>query len=280
MNDGQGAIIIQPPFTINFNVNRSANAAMNTMEISVYNLGKATRYRIQHDRFDFTNYRTVALEAGYGNQLSLIFLGSIYEAGSSRSGTNIITNISSRSGFYDIRTTKTYQTIAKGATQKQIVKTLLGEFPHIGNQAVIGNAGNTALPRAVTINGSTWSALQSLVSPINPIIDNEKAYVLANNEVLPSTDGIPQIDVTTGLLETPHRDDAMLTVTTLFEPRVQMLQQLNVVSTIEPAYNGTYKVIGVQHTGTISESESGDLRSIFQLLTGGKILTYQTVAAQ
>lgn len=277
MNDGGAAIIIQPPLTVQFTINRSVMASLNTMDIAIFNLGEVTRQRIFHDQFDFTNYRRVIFEAGYGNQLSMLFIGSIFDANSARQGSNMITNITSRTGFFDVRATQTFRTIAAGASLKQVLTSLIGDFPNINKNPVIGDVGGEIFPRAVSLAGLTHYQLQELASPVRPYIDNERIFILKNNEIV--TGDIPVIDASTGLLETPRRDDAYLSVTTLFEPRVQMGQGIKVISQVEKVYNGIYKVLGIQHQGIISEAVGGECRSTFSLLIGNKIFAYQQVAS-
>lgn len=275
LNDGSGAIIIQPPFTVKFSINRSINAALNTMDIAIYNLGQETRQRIFHDSFDFLNYKRVIFEAGYGNQLSTLFIGNIFEASSAREGTSVVTNINSQSGFYDVRNTRTYTSIAAGASLKDILLSLVGDFPNINKNPVIGNINEDIFPRAVPIMGNTYDMLQRYAAPMTPYIDNERTYLLNNNEIVQGT--LPLIDVSTGLLETPRRSGNFLSVTTLFEPRVQMGQGIEVISAVEKIYNGAYKVLGIEHQGVISEAVNGDCRSTFSLLVGSRIFSYVQV---
>lgn len=277
LNDGGAAIIITPPLTAQFTINRSVNAALNTMDLAIFNLGEQTRQRIFHDSFDFTNYKRVIFEAGYGNQLSTLFIGNIFEASSARQGSNIITSINSRSGFYDVRNTRTYATIAAGATLKQVLLALVGDFPNINKNPVVGDIGPDAFPRAVPLMGNTYDILQEYASPMQPYIDNERLYLLQNNEIIAGT--LPLIDASTGLLETPRRSGNFLSVTTLFEPRVQMGQGIQVVSAVEPIYNGAYKVLGIEHQGIISEAVNGECRSTFSLLVGNRIFSYTQAAS-
>ncbi len=276
LDDGGDAIIITPPFTIRFNVNRSVMSSLNTMDISIYNLAPQTRHRIFQDRFNTANYKRVILEGGYGQQLSTLFIGGMYEANSGREGVDIITRINCFGGFFDVRNTRVYKTIAAGQTQKQILTSLVQDFPHISANPVIGGVGDVRMPRSVTVNGNLWNFIKTFSSPIKPFIDNEQVIIMKDSEVRSSL--ITVIDASTGLLQTPRRDGGYLTLTTLFEPRVNMGQQMQVSSTVEPIYNGIHKVIGIQHEGIISDAQNGDLRSVFQLLTGSQIFNYTEVS--
>ena len=47
----------------------------------------------------------------------------------------------------------------------------------------------------------------------------------------------------------------------IFEPRLQIGQFIDIQSKTETIYNGTYKVIGIEHSGTISDSQSGTCKT-------------------
>ncbi len=270
MNDGSGAIIIEPPFTIQFTINRSVAASLNTMDIAIYNLGDATRNRIYQDRYNTELNHKVTLEAGYGGDLSTIFVGTIFEANSQREGTNMVTNINSRDGGFDVTSVKTYRTVQKGATAKEVVQGLIGDFKTNPKsrltQGKIGDFPDT-FQRPVVLEGNTYNLIQKYTNN-SCYIDLEKVYVLKDNEVI--TGDIPLISSETGLLMTPRRDDSFLCVSTLFEPRILMGQIVQLDSLTQKQYNGQYKVYGVAHQGIISGAVGGKCVSIFNLLTGNK----------
>lgn len=264
MNDGGPPIIITMPLTAQFWVKRNTMSSMNYMSIDLYNLSKSLRDRIYQDRFTPRNH-TIILEGGY-DTLSLMFSGDIYEANSAREGTNIITRIEARTGIYDVTTTMTFQTLDAGKTLKDVFNFLIGQFPTL-ERGAIGDY-NEVLLRPVNLNGNTYDLLKKY-SNGDVFIDNGKVYVLKRNEVVPGD--IPLISVDTGLLETPRRDDAFLTITTIFEPRVTIDQSIELKSAILPVYNGTYKVCGIMHQGIISGAVNGACRSTFDLNAGNKV---------
>ena len=69
------------------------------------------------------------------------------------------------------------------------------------------------------------------------------------------------------MLQTPRRRRQLLEIVTLFEPVIQVGQTYNIES-IEPIYNGSYKVLGFNHKVLISESVAGDARTTMQLDIG------------
>lgn len=261
--DGGPLIVITMPFTIQFTLQRNTMSSLNGLHIDIYNLGKSTRDRIFQDRYVVRN-RTITFEAGY-ETLSLIFHGNIFQASSAREGVNIVTRIEALDGSYPVFTTNTFETISKGKTLRDVLLFLSGQFPDLQ----VGAVGNydEVLQRPVALNGNTYDLLKKY-SANQVFVDNGKVYVLKNSETVQGE--IPKITTETGLLETPRREDGFLTVTTIFEPRVAIGQQVELESKILPVYNGQYKVLGILHQGIISEAVGGRCQSIFSLYVGNE----------
>lgn len=263
-NDGGDPIVIMMPITVQFSVQRNTQASLNTFNIDIYNLSERLRSRIFQDRFT-QRFRTVTFEAGY-DTLTTLFKGFIFEANSAREGSDIITSIEARDGSWDTVNTMTFQTIGKGQTVGDLLKTLIGNFENLG-LGVVG-AFNDVLGRPAVLNGNTYDLIRKY-SDGNVFVDLGKVYVLKPNEVIEGE--LPVISAASGLLESPRRDDAFLKVPTLFEPRISMGQIVELDSTVMPIYNGQYKVLGALHQGIISEAVGGRCRSTFDLFTGSQI---------
>lgn len=267
--DGGEPIIISMPLTVQFWMKRNTMSSLNYLSVDIFNLGPALRDRIFQDRFVVRD-RTITFEGGY-DSLSLMFKGIIFEANSSRDGTNIITRIEARDGNFDVSTTKTFQTFEKGKTLKDVLEFLTGQFPTL-ERGAIGNY-DEVLRRPVVLNGNTYDLLKKY-SAGDVHVDNNKIFILKRNEAIEGE--IPAINIDTGLLESPRRDEGFLSVTTLFEPRITIDQIIDLNSEIMPIYNGQYKVQGVLHQGIISEAVGGPCRSTFDLWTGNTV--FETVA--
>lgn len=262
--DGGDPIVIGLPLTVRFWIKRNTMASLNYLSVDIYNLGRDLRDRIFQDRFEVRD-RTITFEGGY-DSLTVVFSGIIFEAGSAREGNNIITRIEARDGNFDVGSTQTYQAIEKGKTVKDVIEFLIGEFPTLER----GEVGDfpEVLQRPVTLNGNTYDLLKKY-SDGSVFIDNNRIFVLKNDEAIEGD--IPVIDKSTGLLETPRRDDGFLSISTLFEPRITVGQVVDLESVIEPVYNGQYKVVGIMHQGIISEAVSGKCVSVFDLYVGNSL---------
>lgn len=260
LGNGDEPIVITSPLTIKFTVTRRYQSSLNTLQLSIHNLGKKLRDAIFQDFYDNRERKTIKFFAGYGN-LSLMFSGSIFEASSSRTGTDIVTNIMGKDGIWDIKNTFTYQTIDKGQTIGDVLDFLTAQFTDL-EKGAIGDF-NDVLERPVVLNGSTYELLKTY-SDHKVMIDNNRIYVLNPNEVIDGDYTI--IDKNTGILETPKRTEGIIQVVTLFEPRLTVNQKVTLRSEIEPVYNGDYKVIGIVHQGTISEAVGGQCTTVIDML--------------
>lgn len=262
-NDGGAPIVIELPFTVNFWVERNTMANLNRASIDIYNLSEAHRSQIFQDRFALSPNRYVTIEVGYG-QLYRVYYGRIFEASSSREGTNIITRIESQDGQFDIAASIINQTLPAGTTQKQLLTTLAGQFPNVK----LANIGNfpTVFNRPIALNGNVWELIQ-LYSGNNAYIDNGQLYILNKNEV--PVGQILTLDDPSGLLQTPRREGTFVNITTLMEPSINIGNLVNLVSTVNPIYNTQYQVIGIRHQGMISQAACGRAISNFSLLHPG-----------
>ena len=77
---------------------------------------------------------------------------------------------------------------------------------------------------------------------------------------------IPVISSATGLLGSPRRGNATLEFDMIFEPRLTIYQLVRLDSTTQPLYNRNWKVMGIEHQGTISPRISGDALTKVTLL--------------
>ena len=266
LNDGGNSIVIEPPFTINFNIQRNTMAVANSMSLSIYNLSANTRSRIFQDRYRIGQYKKITLEAGYDDSLFTVYSGSIFQAASVLRGTDVITNIVSRDGYFDMANAQSNRGFEEGTSTNAILKSLASDFEFVE----LGKFGgeDVTMTRPVIVEGNTYENIKTY-SNNSVFIDLGKVNILADNQVV--SDTVFVLNADTGLLETPQREDAYLTVETLFEPRVSMGSVVAIESEINPIYNGQYKVIGVNHQGTISEAVGGSLTSKFALFLGAQL---------
>lgn len=246
--------IIEYPITCKFHSQRQIFSSSNKCTIELYNLAPSTREAIFKDllTLDEEYWKYVKLEAGWNGQLSQIFFGRILRSYSQKSSqVDVITYIECQP--FDIFECKSSHTFAAGTTFKDAYKTLCADLPN----CQIGNIGTLEgeFKTQTTFEGSTLDCLNEITGG-NTYIDNGVINTIMSNEVLDVP--VPLITDDAGLLQTPVRSDANLTIKTLFEPTLVIGQLLEIQSHIQPFYNGQYKVIGFTHDCMISPTQAGE----------------------
>jgi len=250
---------ITMPLTINFHIKRNVNATANTATITVLNLGEDTRRKVFLDNYKTMYYKRVELRAGYSlgkETLPLIFKGNIQNAFSKRNGVNYETTINALDGGFAYVNGYSSRQFAKGTTDRQALNTLFADLPKIEPGAV--GDFKFSLTRGNTLDGPTIQYLNN-ISEGHFFIDLEKAHCLLDNEGFEGN--VKVIDAQTGLLGSPLRQESFLTFEMIFEPRLQIGQFVEINSQTERIYNGTYRVNGIEHTGTISDAKSGECKT-------------------
>ena len=257
---------ISLPYTMSFRVTRNTFATANTAKITVLNLAEDTRRKIYKDRYKFNIYKGIELRAGYGDNkelLPLIFKGNIKQAYSHKDRVDYITEIEAYDGGFSFQNGRTVRSFAAGTSDKQILKSLIQDLPGI----TIGKIGTFtgSLPRGNAMQGVTVDLIKN-VSAGNFFVDNEKAYCLQEEECFRGN--IAQINSGSGLLGSPLREETLLTFKILFEPRLQIGQYVELQSETEKLFNGSYKVIGLDHSGMISDVSGGKCETKVSLFYG------------
>ena len=253
--DGSGDIVVTPPLTIVFDAVRQSSGSFSTLNLQIFNLSYNNRKRIFQDIYQTNgplNYKPIKLEAGYGDNLSTIYKGNYFSASSVREGSNIVTYVNGFDGGWDGMNIKTYTTLTGGMLTTDILKRLAGDFQHL-TLGKIAPSKETAL-RPVVLEGNTWDLMRKY-SKDQVFIDKEVINVHGPQYALAGS--VPLLKSQSGLLSTPRREGAQITVTLLLAPDLVLGEIVNLQSTVQPEYNGQYKIVSVRHTGTISEAVNG-----------------------
>lgn len=264
-----GFLLIEPPFTIEFDVQRDLYSASNFASIRIYNLSKKNRNLIFKPQYDWGSLKQIQLQAGYGDNLAMIFNGDIQEAWSIREGVNFITQAQCFGNGFAYVNAQTNQSIVAATPNQSVLESIMADLPGV-KVGKIGNYPGT-LANARSFSGSTIKLLREL-SGGGFFIDNGVANCLNFNETL--TGPIDTIDSDSGLLGTPLIEGGVyVVVNMLFEPQVVMGQSIKLNSTTFNYLPGTnsntvYKVVGIQHKGTISPTVCGEAITTLKLAGG------------
>lgn len=265
----QDVIYIQPPFTIEFAIRRQILASANTGSLRIYNLNSSSRNRIYKDPYDVTHFRQVILKAGYGNTVSTIFKGNVSKATSCRSegSVDFITEIEGYDMSYAMQNAFSNWGVAPTLGNPVISRNLVVDkiIMDLGNNFVDRGAIASfpgSYPRGRVVSANSWQLLQTETEN-NCFIDNGKVHCLKDNDAFQGD--ILEVNSGSGLLGTPKRADKFLLVDMIFEPRVKLGQLINLNSRTLTKFNGQYKVVGIDHIGTISDAVGGKCKTTLSL---------------
>lgn len=281
VDEAGGTITITDPLTIEFYVSHKAMAAVNSSNFTILNLGLQKRLQIQKDRYSEKKYRSVEFRAGYGGTYTTIFKGNIQmaQSGKREGATEIFTEIEAFDGGYAMINSRTgnisgtNRAYGAGTPRSTVIKDLCSDLLGVGVGAIATESFPGQCLRGRSLNGPTQDLLKRETNN-HFFIYNEKVYCLTNNDVIQG--GIKLISSSTGLLGTPRRQGALLLVDILFEPGLTLGQVVDLESVVNPVYNGTYKVMGLEHRGVISAAVGGKCMTTVSLWAGTK--KFQLVA--
>lgn len=263
-------IVIHPEFTIEFEVVRNSAASSQTATFKIYNLGDATRRLIFADSYDtgINCKRRIQFRAGYVGFTPLIFNGFMRQASSKREGVNMITTIEAYDGGLAMALGFTSRTVIGGTPASDLLASLAASLPTVQGNAIVGAFPRTS-QRGRVLLGNTWTIIREESDRL-AMIDNGQVKILQLNEAINSD--IPVITSESGLLSSPARSGAMIQFDMLFEPRFTIGQLVELRSSTNRLYNGTYKVMGFTHSGTISPAVAGPAKTTVNLWVGTREL--------
>ena len=264
-------IDIQSPFTVEFNIVHSTGSDHNSAHFTILNLGPNTRKKIFQDKFDAENRRRVIFSAGYGqsNQAGIVFIGDLLEAYSVREGVDIKTELECLDGMYGASNGVANICFPPGVDQQTAFREIISTMPRL-DKPVISPTFTKVYERGLTVEGNSWDELCKLVDEDGEVyLFQNHPVILKHNECI--TGQVPVITGESGLLDSPRRQEGVIEVKTLFEPGI-ILGQIVQLESMEAINNGTYKIQGYTHSGTISESVCDEATTVIQLYIGAEKL--------
>jgi hypothetical protein len=269
MASGDELIQIEPPFTLEFDVTRTYASSQNNFSFRIYNLAVQTRNKLRKDVLGFQavdgEFRPITLSCGYDKNLSEIAKGNVTRCWSVREGKNWITTIEGFDAGFAFANGTTSVAYQKKTPIKTIIADLMASLKPYG--VTVGSIGNYEgeISRGNSYSGNTLDILRLLTGG-GISIDNGTAHALKDNECI--DDGIIVINSDSGLLGTPQREQTIVNISILFEPKIKINQLVRIDSATDTTFNDVYRVTGVHHRGTISEAICGDAITELTLTTG------------
>jgi len=263
----EAEIEIDPPFTLEFSIMRNDLSSANTAALRIYNLGEQNRNLIRQAPSDYgrMSHVQVQLNAGYGDDLPMIFRGYATEAWSVREGVNFITDLECLDGGGAFITPNINMTFQAGTPISSVISAMIDSMVSqtIGiAKGVIGNFEGT-LDRAQSYSGDAFKVLNEITGGC-VFIDNGIVNCLKNNEFFEQS--VLEISNETGLLNTPKLEWPRVICDVLFEPHFTVGQKVSLMSLTAKQFNTTvqgrpenkpYKIISIAHKGIIAPTISG-----------------------
>lgn len=296
-------IIIRPPITIEFSINRQAYASSNQANIKVYNLSPKTRSEVFRDRNSFYNPnpnvaisennqpRDVMLFAGYASEggQSLMFKGQMFYGHTQRRGTDFITELECQdpaiyqyAAMSNVSIPKTELAAKKKSDMiLQFVKDMYGGVPPkaiISPSVQAADYANTAnAKRGIARKKSAMDLAKEAMTDSNGhkcfFIDNGTPVAIGFGEAYVNP-ALTIITPETGLLNIPMKSEYIVAAQLMMEPRLLVGQALRVDGYQDSEYNGDYKVVGVQHNGMISGTHDSPTTTTASLFNGQIIKSF------
>lgn len=267
----QNVVLNSPELTIDFQIVRNSWGSSQTAEFRIHNLGEKTRNLIYKDPYAVTSFRqAIQFRAGYRDSMPMCFNGFVQTASSDRQGEDVFTTITAFDGGLSMSNGFVSQSFEAGSVKQRIID-LAKQLPHTTGNPIVGNFTGD-FKRGQVFLGNAWQIILGITNGF-ATIDNGQIKALQTNEVVNANIGV--INSASGLLGSPRRLPTSLEVTMLFEPNLSLGALVQLETRISPAnFNGTYKVQGFTHRGTISPSVSGTPRvSVVQLFFDKTLVT-------
>lgn len=256
------------PFTLrNLKVVNGLNYSnVGQCSFQLLNLDETIQKKLWKDSYNNKKYILMELSAGYGNNIPVIFFGFVNQCYSYRESgavdyiTEVQADNNSLINIYGFANA----TFTKGTEFEDILKVLLQDFPHYQIGYITPQI--KPLARNQTFIGQTLDLLGRQYGDYDIFIDNNQFNILDKNEVVPGN--LLVISPDTGLLGSPKRANLFLSCEMIFEPRIKLCQAIELQSESLIWFNSIYKVVAIEHQGTISPVECGSLTTRLTLSLG------------
>lgn len=291
-NSDNSMLSIGSPLRAEISIVKTIRGSLNTAEINITNIEPQTRRQIEVDRYQTQNplsfgssnnatqklnplYRRIKIYAGYTTPQNynqpppLIFQGNILEAKTIKPNTTEPTlQIQAQDGIFGYVNSYSNVSISEPTNSQFVIRQLLSQMKNV-EMGYVSKIPSKDLPRGYASNAQAFKELQTLAS-INPVensgadvfIDNEKLNILGSSEAFLN----PSIALLNeDFLETPEATQTSITIKVLFNPNIQLGQELEIMSSYNTWMNGVYKVCTIEHIGVFSATSAEPCHTIIQL---------------
>ncbi|MBQ5900606.1 MAG: peptidoglycan DD-metalloendopeptidase family protein [Clostridia bacterium] len=254
-------VTVAYPTELNLNLSLGSYNTPSSAHLQFVNLSKQIQGKLWRDVFVNNAVKDITfnLYAGYGNSLSLVYMGYIDEcisyrqSGSTEWLTEIKATATGTNVYYNGLVNATF---VKGTETSDILQYMLNQ-----NGTVKLGCLSFSLDKPIAKNhtyiGQPMDLIGRNFGDFRIFIDNNELHILGNNEVIANERLI--ITDETGLLGSPKRANVFLEIDMVFEPQASLGRLATLKSQSMPQFNKDYSIISIKHYGTISPTKSGTL---------------------
>jgi len=220
-----GATLDVSKMRIKFYVRQSSIQSLNSAEFRVFNLAKDTAQMVAGKDSEF---KAIKLDAGYEDNCSTIYQGSIIHTRTGRENpVNTYVDFYCRDGDKAYNWGIVNKTFAAGSTQREHVDEILRVLKPFGiTEGTIKGLSDQKYPRPVVMYGMARDFLRTIGR------SNEAAWYILNNKLfhMPYADqgegdGF-RLNANTGLIGMPQETQTGIVVTALINPQFAVGKQL------------------------------------------------------
>lgn len=216
----------------------------NPSSISIYNLSREVRNGIK------SSLTKITVEAGWSNtELRKVFTGSVLNAYSERSGSDIVTKLAALPGYGALVRGVSSHSAAPGSNVQDVVRTLAQDLPgvQVSQDAMPGVTGKIGA-NGWSYAGSTKDGLTQLADEygFSWSVNDGELGVIGDKHMLP--DFIDLNGVAGGLINIapivtgPLQVETGVKIKALYLPGINAGSSIRVTSDINPRLNGVYRI--------------------------------------
>lgn len=231
---------------LNFTVEKTSTSSSNKAVVTAYNLNNDSKAFIEKKE------GLMRLEAGYADNLSILFLGDVAKVMTKRSGADILTIIESGDGEARLANAHVEIGLKGGATDQQIVDQII-------NALAVEKGIIKGIQRQEYLNGFSFSG------KANEVLDNitkkqglEWSIQNGALQIMPKADNTGETAVLlssqTGLLDVPNKTEDGFIAKSLLNPLLMPGRQVKIKSELLTGIS-VFKIEKARHVGDTQEGE-------------------------
>lgn len=213
-------------FRIRFSAQKTMSLSPNFGTMAIYNINEKSRGYFQ------TTNNLIELFAGYGATAKRIFKGTVGRGRTTKVGSDYITNVEMQDGLYANQFSKIDESFNPGIQKNAVIKTVAeavaqGQGMSIGKISGLPNDGYN---QGVVLSGNAMEKLKEICDGenLNFYVDEQRVYILPVGTAL---DNPPvKISVETGMVSIPERGNGRLSLRTLLNPDLTLMQTVELKS--------------------------------------------------